>query len=133
MTRTVRPFRRQSPLVVRRVWSGFITPAYRRTSLVGMPHPLLGTSASLGLRLWLAGSPRRQAESRSSSYGRVVHLPLLSTSPHGDAVTFGYGVQTEPRRGLAPRGYRTLTSALAHHFKCWVPNYAHNFQSRRDG
>jgi len=71
-----------------------------------------GTAASVGLRLSLAGSPRRQAESRSSSYGRVVHLPLLSTSPHGDAVTFGYGVQTEPRRGLAPRGYRTLTSAL---------------------
>ena len=33
---------------------------------------------------------RRQAESRSSSYGPVVHLPLLPTPPRGDAVTFGY-------------------------------------------
>jgi hypothetical protein len=81
-------------------------------SAKGEPRPF-GASASLGLRLSLAGSPRRQAESRSSkSYGRVVHLPLLPTPPHGDAVAFGYGVQTKPRRGLAPRGYVTLTSAL---------------------
>src|SRR3989304_2953309 len=43
-----------------------------------------------GLRLWLAGSPQRPAESRSSSYGPMVHLRLLPTSPHGDAVTFSY-------------------------------------------
>ena len=43
--------------------------------------------------IW-AGSPRRQAESSSLSYGLVVHLPLLSTSPRGDAVTFGYDAQT---------------------------------------
>ena len=35
---------------------------------------------------------RRQhlAESSSSSYGLVVHLPLLSTPPRGGAVTVGY-------------------------------------------
>src|SRR5215813_14587739 len=32
------------------------------------------------------------AESSSSSYGPTVRLRLLSTPPHGDAVTFGYGV-----------------------------------------
>ena len=52
-------------------------------------------TASLGLRLFTAGSPRRQAESSSSSYGLAIHLPLLPTSPHGDAVTFGYKVQTQ--------------------------------------
>ena len=31
-----------------------------------------------------------QAESGSSSYGLLVHLQLLSTPPHGDAVTFGF-------------------------------------------
>src|SRR5262245_14860425 len=100
---TFRPFRRQPPLVVQCAWSGFITPAYRRTFLIGMPQPLIGIGASFGFRLYLAGSPRRQAESRSLSCGRVVHLLLLPTSPHGDAVTFGYEVQTEPRRGLTPR------------------------------
>src|SRR5262245_48193921 len=32
------------------------------------------------------------AESSSFSYGPTVRLRLLSTPPHGDAVTFGYGV-----------------------------------------
>src|SRR5215813_3470929 len=32
------------------------------------------------------------AESSSFSYGPTVRLRLLSTSPHGDAVTLGYGV-----------------------------------------
>ncbi len=35
-------------------------------------------------------SPPRSAELRSSSYGPMIHLRLLSTPPHGDAVTFGY-------------------------------------------
>ena len=43
-----------------------------------------------GLHLWLAGSSQRPAESRSSSYGPTVHLRLLPTSPHGDAVTISY-------------------------------------------
>ena len=43
-----------------------------------------------GLRHMLAGSPQRPAESRSSSYGPMVHLRLLSTPPHGDAVSFSY-------------------------------------------
>ena len=43
-----------------------------------------------GLRCSLASSPLRPAESRSSSYGPMIHLRLLSTPPHGDAATFGY-------------------------------------------
>ena len=33
----------------------------------------------------------RTAETGSSSYGLVVHFPLLSTPPHGDAVMFSCG------------------------------------------
>ena len=63
---------------------------------------LAGTTASLGLRLYLAGSPRQPAESSSSSCGPVIHLQLLSTPSHEDAVTFGYEVQTQLRQGLPP-------------------------------
>jgi len=51
--------------------------------------PVLDNHRS-GLRLWLAGSPNAPAESGSLSCGLVVHLPLLSTLPQGNAVTFGY-------------------------------------------
>ena len=43
-----------------------------------------------GLRLWLAGSPLTPAVSSSLSYGRVLHLQLLPTSPHGNAVSFAF-------------------------------------------
>ena len=46
--------------------------------------------ACSGLRLIGAGSPDCVAESSSSSCGLVVHLPLLSTPPRGDAVTVDY-------------------------------------------
>ena len=80
----------------------------------GLPTAsLAGTTASLGLRLSLAGSPRQPAESSSSSCGPAVHLPLLSTPSREDAVTFGYEVQIQPRQGLSPCRFNTLTSALA--------------------
>ncbi|MCH7689098.1 MAG: hypothetical protein IH899_20890, partial [Planctomycetes bacterium] len=53
-------------------------------------------TTSLGLRHSLAGSPRRKAESSSLSYGLVVHLQLLCTSFHENAVTFSYGIQAKP-------------------------------------
>ena len=53
----------------------------------------------LGLRLSLAGSPRQLAESSSLAYGPAVRLRLLSTSPRGDAVTFDYRGQVQPRAG----------------------------------
>src|SRR5262249_48883209 len=61
------------------------------------------------------------AESGSSSCGLVVHLPLLSTSPRGDAVTFGYEVQTQPRQGLAPCGFVTITGARVRRFIAALP------------
>ena len=75
---------------------------------------LSGTTASLGLRHYLAGSPRQPAESSSSSCGPAVHLQLLSTPSHEDAVTLGYEVQTQLRQGLSPRRSDTLTSALGY-------------------
>jgi hypothetical protein len=88
--RTLRPFRLQPPAAASGlVW--FDPGAYRA---VCQPHPFLGTRASLGLRLFLAGSPRQPAESSSSSCGPAVHLQLLSTPSREDAVTFGYQVQT---------------------------------------
>jgi hypothetical protein len=65
-------------------------------SVLGFSYVLGGSSAipewthKSGLRHSLAGSPLRPAESCSSSYGPTVHLQLLPTSPHGDAVTFSY-------------------------------------------
>src|SRR5690606_28993697 len=44
------------------------------------------------LRLGSADSPQHSAESGSLSYGPPVRLRLLSTLPHGNAVTFDYEV-----------------------------------------
>ena len=72
-----------------------LSETYRREQLFADHTHWAGfRTASLGLRQLLAGSPRRQAESSSSSYGLAVLLPLLSTPSHDDAVTFGYKVQT---------------------------------------
>jgi hypothetical protein len=65
------------------------------------------------LRTLLAGSPRRPAESCSSSYGLQVRLRLLSTLPHGNAVTFNYRERTSPGRGLSPLRSHLLPGARA--------------------
>ena len=44
----------------------------------------------LGFTLRQQARRRRPAESSSLSYGWIVHLLLLPTPPHGDAVAFGY-------------------------------------------
>jgi hypothetical protein len=67
----------------------------------------------------LAGSPTGLAESGSSSYGLVVHLPLLSTPPRGDAVTVNYRLVTKSSRGLAPRRSNTFKGALARTVRSW--------------
>jgi len=66
-------------------------------ALMGSP----GCSRS-GLRLESGGSSQRTAESCSLSYGLHVRLRLLSTPPHGDAVTFDYRERASPGRGLSP-------------------------------
>ena len=91
---TFRPFRLQPPLVAPEDLVCFYlrglppVASYDGRSLAGQ--------ASVGLRPSRAGSPRQQAESSSSSYGPVIHLRLLPTPSHDDAVTIGYKVQTEP-------------------------------------
>src|SRR6516165_5015399 len=52
---------------------------------------------------------RSTPESGSSSYGLPVHLRLLPTPPHGDAVTFHYGAHDWLRHGLPPCKQRVLT------------------------
>ncbi len=76
---------------------GLLSPPGLTAGIGYHSHPItiVVTTASLGLRLWPAGSPQREAESSSFCYGLVVHLQLLSTPPHGDAVTFSYRVQTK--------------------------------------
>ena len=69
-------------------------------------QPLSATDHS-GLRHGRAGSPVGLAESGSFSYGLLVHVQLLSTPPHGGAVTFHYGPEC-----VCP--VRTSTS-LNHH------------------
>ncbi|HYA43525.1 MAG TPA: hypothetical protein VEF34_19650, partial [Syntrophobacteraceae bacterium] len=44
-------------------------------------------------------------------YGLHVRLGLLSTPPHGDAVTFDYRERTSPERGFAPLRSRLLPGA----------------------
>src|SRR3989304_10573200 len=67
-----------------------------------------------GLRLWLADSPQRPAESRSSSYGPMVHLRLLPTSSRDDAVNFGYRPESVCLMGTStPRIEYTLRRTRA--------------------
>ncbi len=70
----------------------------RLTARVSLASPLWGPGR-LGFRLSLAGSPQQLAESSSLTYGPVVRLRLLSTPPCGDAVTFDYRGQVQPRVG----------------------------------
>ena len=84
-----------------------VTPdiALARYPLARQASPLQGS----GLRLSLAGSPVTPAESSSSSYGRVVHLPLLPTPPHGDAVRVGYRPESVCLKGTyTPQTTRAL-------------------------
>ena len=82
-----RPFRLQSPSVVPVI--AFVRyPSAERASC---------DFAGLGFAPGWQARRARPAESSSLSYGRVVHLPLLPTMPHGVtshcseiAVTFGY-------------------------------------------
>jgi len=85
-------------------WSPALPPAAGSSWGDRVPLWLFGVrQPSAALALWSAavlcrfsfskaGSPRRQGESSSSSSGLLVHLRLLPTSPHGDAVTLrGFG------------------------------------------
>jgi hypothetical protein len=89
------------------------SPAARpwRTSL-GSTQTSSRRRLQSGLRPFPAGSSLRPAESCSSSCRPQVRLQLLPTSPHDDAVTFGYQKRAPPERGLAPLCSRLLAGAL---------------------
>ena len=70
-----------------------------------------------GLRPFPEGSSLRPAESSSSTYRLHVRLRLLSTPPHGDAVTFGYRERASPGRGLTPLSVHRLPGALGAAFQ----------------
>ena len=73
------------PITLARSYSRFNTQP-----LSGIGIQRRGNAVGSGLRHRSAGSPLGPAETGSSSCGLLVHLPLLSTSPRGDAVTFSY-------------------------------------------
>lgn len=104
MDRVFRPFRLQPPLVVPKLNRLFLR-AYRDDRHSGCrTHSAGFRTTSLGLRLSPAGSPRRQAESSSSSSGLVVHLPILSTSRRREAASFGYRTRFRPDGDSQPAG-----------------------------
>lgn len=62
----------------------------------------------------LGSSPTGLAETSSLDYGLIIHLRLLSTLPHGNAVTtVGFRAVTLPWTGLAPVCSNAFTGALA--------------------
>jgi hypothetical protein len=91
MCRTFPPFRLQPPAVASGAWSGFDPEPTARPAghIPSWDQGVIGASPPLG------GWPRQPAESSSSSYGPAVHLQLLSTPSHEDAVTFDFNVQTQ--------------------------------------
>ena len=99
-----RPFRLQPPSGCRLSF---------RTRPLSSTARLPRASGRLWLRSWLAGSPPFQAESSSSSYGLVVHLLQLSTSPHGDAVAVGFRPERVCLEGTCTPLTTTLAGALA--------------------
>ena len=73
-----------------------IAPPATLCAPVSLYTPLPAYRTYFGLRLERAGSSPHTAESSSSSCGLPVRLQLLSTPPHGDAVTFSYRVLAYP-------------------------------------
>ncbi len=69
------------------------------------------------LRHWLAGSPRHQAESTSSRTDRQTRLPLLPTSPSGDAVTVGFQPVERLVESVFTSSSDVLSGALAPAFR----------------
>jgi len=88
-----------------------VLPAQRDRLPVNRSDGFALSVSGSGLRPKSASSSLRAAESCSSSYGLHVRLQLLSTSPHGDAVTFDYRERASPGGGLSPPCSRQLPGA----------------------
>ena len=96
--RTVRSFRLQPPTVAPTRFWGFPCRAYRTTSL----WPPFGGHASVGLRLWQAGSPRRSAESSSLAL-RTNRSPPVAPHPASRRRSYLWLQGTRlPWQGLSP-------------------------------
>jgi len=80
----------------------FVLPTQRDRLPVGCSNGFALSVIRSGLRLESAGSSQHTAESCFSSYGLQVRLRLLSTPPHGDAVTFGYRERASPGGDFHP-------------------------------
>ena len=96
-------------LSVSRVWSSEPSVSNHLTApIVALtPNPSARWAShenGSGFRHYLADSPVSPAESSSLTYGRLVHFPLLSTPPRGDAVTFSY----RPEWAYLKRTYTSL-------------------------
>ena len=90
-----------------------IAPPATLCAPVSLYTPLPAYRTYFGLRLERAGSSPHTAESSSSSCALPVRLQLLSTLPHGNAVTFSYRVLACPdtdfhRADVAPSRAHTL-------------------------
>jgi len=83
-------------------------PRYRFRSHISVSRRVRGPR----LRRHPASSPHHAAETGSLTYRLLVRLRLLSTPPHGDAVTFGYTGCDLLWTGLPPAGQRNITDAL---------------------
>ena len=95
---TFRSFRLQPPTVVPTRFWGFMRQAYRTTLLW---PPLIGASASFGLRQYLAGSPQRSAE--SSLLALRTSRRLRSLHPASRRRSYlGLRNARAPRQGLSP-------------------------------
>jgi hypothetical protein len=66
----------------------------------GRPFP--GSKRQLGFACRLQARHDGRPNRVHLRYGLIVHLRLLSTPPHGDAVTFGYGVPEHSGRDFHP-------------------------------
>src|SRR5262252_309675 len=86
-------------------------PVSPSTSLLHATPQLVESPASAGLGFALPQQARRNrpAESSSLSYGWIVHLLLLPTSPRGDAVVVGF----RPESVCLERTFTSLILALS--------------------
>ena len=105
--RTVRSFRLQPPPVVPAAFWGLARRAYRTT----LRWPPFRGRASLGLRHWGAGSPRRLAES-SLLVLRTNRSPPVASHPASRRRSYHWLQDARTsRQGLSPCGFDALTGA----------------------
>jgi len=89
---------------------------------ITLPLSVLGFPLS---RVWASPFPSWPAttpgELRSSSYGPMIHLRLLPTPPHGDAVTISYRPESVCLEGtytlLIEYTFRRTRAGLARHLR----------------